>query len=53
MYESFIAETGVDIRARLDIISTKNWNPISDIIDAYYIAKYGFFEEQTDNDTNL
>ena len=53
MYESFIAETGVDIRARLDIMSPKNWNPISDIIDAYYIAKFGFFEEQKHNDTDL
>lgn len=53
MYDAFIAETGVDIRARLDIMSPKNWNPISDIIDAYYIAKFGFFEEQKHNDTDL
>ena len=41
MYEAFLAETGVDIRRKLDIMSEKQWNPISDIADAYYIAKMG------------
>jgi Holliday junction resolvasome RuvABC endonuclease subunit len=53
MYESFITETGVDIFEKLDIIGSKNWNPVSDIIDAYYIAKHGFFEMRKMNDTNL
>jgi len=41
MIEAFEAETGVDIREKCGIV-TKQWNPISDIVDAYYIAKYGF-----------
>lgn len=41
MYESFVAETGIDIRFILDIKNENNWNPISDIIDAYWIAKLG------------
>jgi Holliday junction resolvasome RuvABC endonuclease subunit len=42
MYEAFFAETSVDIRKKLDIMNEKVWNPISDIVDAYYIAKLGF-----------
>ena len=42
MYESFLAETNVDIRKTLDITNEKVWNPVSDIVDAYYIAKLGF-----------
>lgn len=42
MYESFLEETGIDIRKKLDIRSEKQWNPLSDIVDAYYIAKCGF-----------
>lgn len=41
LYEAFLSETGIDIRKILDI-NNKSWNPISDIVDAYYIAKYGF-----------
>lgn len=52
MYESFIDETGVDIRVELDIINN-SWNPVSDIIDAYYIAKYGFFNEVKTDDSNI
>lgn len=42
MYEAFVAETGVDIRKTLDIMNHNVWNPISDIADAYFIAKLGF-----------
>jgi Holliday junction resolvasome RuvABC endonuclease subunit len=42
MYECFLEETGVDIRKTLDIMNNKVWNPISDIVDAYYITKLGF-----------
>lgn len=41
MIEAFEAETSVDIREKCGIIN-KQWNPISDIVDSYYIAKYGF-----------
>lgn len=44
MLESFLAETNIDIRRILDIHSEKQWNPISDIVDAYYICKAGFAE---------
>lgn len=42
MYEAFVADTGIDLRQRLDIKSEKQWNPISDIADAYWICKLGF-----------
>jgi Holliday junction resolvasome RuvABC endonuclease subunit len=42
MYESFLEETNIDIREALKITSEKQWNPLSDIVDAYYIAKLGF-----------
>lgn len=45
MYEAFLAETEVDIRKKLDIIKTTQWNPLSDIVDSYYIAKLGFMKE--------
>lgn len=41
MIDAFENETGVDIREKCGIIN-KQWNPISDIVDSYYIAKYGF-----------
>tara|TARA_B100001248_G_scaffold109861_1_gene81942 strand:- start:5498 stop:6079 length:582 start_codon:yes stop_codon:yes gene_type:complete len=41
MYESFISSTDVDLKQYLESKSTKIGNPISDIIDSYYICKYG------------
>lgn len=49
MYESFLDETGVDIFKKLDIMNHNQWNPVSDIIDSYYIAKHGFFTMETQN----
>lgn len=40
MYDSFLNELKVDIREEVGIIN-KQWNPVSDIIDSYYIAKFG------------
>lgn len=40
MYDSFYAETGWDLRKRL--YQEKGWNPISDIVDAYYLAKFEY-----------
>lgn len=42
MYTWFLEETKIDIRFLLDIKNEKVWNPISDIVDAYFIAKLGF-----------
>lgn len=41
MYHSFVAETQFDISSIIDC--NKGDSPMSDIIDSYYIAKYGFF----------
>lgn len=41
MYMAFLEETGINIRDRLGV-SEKQWNPLSDIVDAYYITKHGF-----------
>lgn len=46
LYESFLKETRVDIREKLDIIKHNVWNPLSDIVDSYYIAKLGFMKEK-------
>jgi Holliday junction resolvasome RuvABC endonuclease subunit len=48
MYVSFLAETGLDIREKLNITSLKQWNPLSDIVDSYYICKMGH-EKRIDN----
>lgn len=49
MYDSFLKEVKVDIREKVGIIN-KQWNPVSDIVDSYYIAKFGLFEESRDAD---
>jgi len=48
MIEAFIDETGVDIYAKFDIIP-KSKSPIDDVVDSYYIAKYGFLKEHDNN----
>lgn len=48
LYEAFLAETGVDIRQELGIMNVNDWNPVSDIVDSYYIAKLGFLKEMKD-----
>jgi Holliday junction resolvasome RuvABC endonuclease subunit len=42
MYETFLSETQVDLRSQLSPKSTKISNPVSDIVDAYYICRTGF-----------
>jgi hypothetical protein len=42
MYESFIEETGLDLVKAL-FPNKKLGSPVTDIIDSYYIAKYGYF----------
>tara|TARA_R110000868_G_scaffold9000_10_gene45704 strand:+ start:50578 stop:51156 length:579 start_codon:yes stop_codon:yes gene_type:complete len=39
MEQAFITETGHDIKARLGM-TEKQWNPSSDVIDSYYLAKF-------------
>lgn len=50
MYEAFLEETMVDIRSKLDILNKNQWNPVSDIVDSYYIAKLGFMKEKENVD---
>jgi len=42
MYETFLKETKIDLQSRLTPKSTKIVNPVSDIVDSYYICKTGF-----------
>lgn len=42
MYETFLAETKIDLQSQLTPKSTKIVNPVSDIVDSYYICKTGF-----------
>ncbi len=46
MWEAFKEETDYNIFNILGIEEGKNWNPVSDIVDAYYIAKLGFTNQQ-------
>jgi hypothetical protein len=42
MYEAFVNENpGVDLRSWLTPRSSNVISPVSDIVDAYFIAKYG------------
>ena len=49
LQEQFQSESSVDLKYELNM-TEKQWNPSSDIIDAYYICKYGVNMEM-DNDT--
>ena len=39
MYEQFVKDTKIDLVKEFD--QTKLNNPVTDIVDSYYIAKYG------------
>jgi len=45
MQISFIGETNYDIKSKLNMMENQ-WNPSSDIIDAYYICKYGINQNE-------
>ena len=45
MNQSFVEQCGLDIKNMLQL-SPSQWNPSSDIIDSYYICKYGAEYEQ-------
>jgi len=42
MYESFFIDTKRDLEKEFNI--KKDKNPISDIVDSYWLCKYGFFK---------
>ena len=39
MYEQFVKDTNIDLVKEFE--QTKLNNPVTDIVDSYYIAKYG------------
>jgi hypothetical protein len=39
MYNSFVKETGLDLRKELDYTKTEISSPIGDVVDSYYICK--------------
>lgn len=47
MWDAFIEETGYNIFNILGQEERKNWAPVSDIVDSYYLAKYSFFESSS------
>ena len=42
MHEAFIKETGINLMGVYECTGDKIINPVSDIVDAYYICKYGY-----------
>ena len=42
MWDSFIDETRLNLFNKLGQEQKKNWTPVSDIVDSYYLAKHGF-----------
>ena len=40
MHQAFMEDTGVDLRWKITPDKTKVGNPVSDIVDSYYICKY-------------
>jgi hypothetical protein len=53
MYDYFTKETGVDLRDSFPSKSEKIGNPISDIIDSYYICKKLYHEINTEKDLTI
>lgn len=43
MYEAFVKETDVDLKAQLNFESSKIVSPISDLVDSYFICKYLYY----------
>jgi Holliday junction resolvasome RuvABC endonuclease subunit len=39
MFEAFVKETGTDLRIHFDQIGKEVKNPITDIVDSFYICK--------------
>ena len=43
MEDTFVNEVGFSFKNLLEQ-TDKQWNPSSDLVDAYYIAKVGFYD---------
>ena len=54
MHDAFTEETGINLMAVYNSSSKNIINPVSDIVDAYYICKYGFhtYKERKSNGNN-
>ena len=50
MHKTFMNEVGFDLRFRITPDKTKISNPVSDIVDSYYICKY-LYEKIIENST--
>lgn len=44
LWQAFKEETGYNLFNVLGQEEGKHWNPVSDIVDSYFICKYGFFQ---------
>lgn len=50
MYECFLEETGADLMSELSPKASNVNSPVSDLVDAYFIAKYGYSQSQGEDD---
>ena len=46
MYDCFVEQTGFDFRLDLAPNSTEIGNPVSDIVDSYFICKHGYKQKE-------
>ena len=46
MYDCFVEQTGFDFRLDLAPNSTEIGNPVSDIVDSYFICKHGYEQKE-------
>jgi Holliday junction resolvasome RuvABC endonuclease subunit len=47
LWEAFLEETGLNLFHLIGQEVGKVWNPVSDMVDAYFMAKYRFHNEKT------
>jgi Holliday junction resolvasome RuvABC endonuclease subunit len=47
IWEAFIEETQLNLFHLIGQEVGKNWNPVSDMVDAYYMCKYRFYNEKS------
>jgi len=40
MYQSFVSETGIEIKNHINPKLKESDNPVSDVVDSFYLAKY-------------
>lgn len=45
LWESFLEETGLNLFHLIGQEVGKSWNPVSDMVDAYYLCKYHFTQK--------